>query len=138
MKIESFYPVLMSERVAELSAFYQDHFGFTLSFETDWYVSMRSDPAFELAILDPSHETVPAGFGMPAAGVLLNFEVADAAAEHERLVRRGGLPEVVPLRDEAFGQRHFLTHDPAGNLIDVIENIDPSEEFAAMFAAGSD
>ena len=56
MKIESFYPVLMSERVAELSAFYQDHFGFTLSFETDWYVRMRSDPAFELAILDPSGE----------------------------------------------------------------------------------
>ena len=138
MKIESFYPVLMSERVAELSAFYRDHFGFTLVFESEWYVSLRNDPAFELAILDPSHETVPAGFDHSAAGIILNIEVSDATAEHERLVHRGGLPEVVPLRDEAFGQRHFLTHDPAGNLIDVIENIEPSKEFVAMFAAGGD
>lgn len=74
MKIESFYPVLMSDRVAELSAFYRDHFGFTLVFESEWYVSLRNDPAFELAILDPSHETVPAGFDHAAAGVILNIE----------------------------------------------------------------
>jgi hypothetical protein len=37
------------------------------------------------------------------------------------------------LRDEAFGQRHFITRDPAGVMIDVIKVIPPSEEFAAQY-----
>jgi uncharacterized glyoxalase superfamily protein PhnB len=138
MKVESFYPVLMSANVAELSAFYQERLGFACTFETSWYVSLRNESGFELAVLNPEHETVPHGFGAPAAGIILNVEVADAAAEYERLVRDGGLPEVLALRDEEFGQRHFITHDPAGNLIDVIENIEPSEAFAASFASGAE
>jgi ribonucleotide monophosphatase NagD (HAD superfamily) len=39
------------------------------------------------------------------------------------------------LRDEAFGQRHFITCDPNGVLIDVIKPIPPSEEFLKQFAA---
>lgn len=37
--------------------------------------------------------------------------------------------------DEPFGQRHFITKDPNGVLIDVIKPIRPSEEFLAQFAA---
>jgi hypothetical protein len=44
------------------------------------------------------------------------------------------LDPVLPLRDEAFGQRHFIVRDPAGNLVDVIENIPPSEEFASAYS----
>ena len=34
---------------------------------------------------------------------------------------------------EAFGQRHFITADPNGVLIDVIKPIPPSAEFAANY-----
>jgi hypothetical protein len=37
------------------------------------------------------------------------------------------------LRDETFGQRHFITKDPNGVLIDVIKPIPPSTEFAAQY-----
>jgi len=67
-------------------------------------------------------------------GLLLNVEVADAAAEHARLVGERGLPERLTLRDEAFGQRHFIVEAPGGVLIDVIEPIEPAPEFAAAFA----
>ena len=38
------------------------------------------------------------------------------------------------LRDEPFGQRHFMTHDPNGIYIDVIKPIPPSSEFLAQFS----
>ncbi len=136
MKIAQFYPVLMVSDVAALAAFYRTHFGFKPLFELDWYTHLQSadDPAINLAILDAGHETIPEGFrGRTADGMLLNFEVADVDAVHARL-QAHGLPMLLGLRDEAFGQRHFITRDPAGTLIDVITPIPPSSEFLDAYA----
>ena len=65
--------------------------------------------------------------------MLINFEVEDPDAVYERVVA-AGLPILRTLRDEPFGQRHFITSDPTGVLIDVIKPIPPSEEFLAQFA----
>ncbi|WP_435743238.1 VOC family protein [Microbacterium sp. PMB16] len=135
MDVTSFYPVLMVDDVAGAARFYRDEFGFETTFEADWYVSMRFAGG-ELAILDRHHETIPEGFREPVSGLLLNVEVTDAATEHARLVGERGLAERLSLRDEAFGQRHFIIEAPGGVLIDVIEPIEPSAEFAAAFAAG--
>jgi hypothetical protein len=40
------------------------------------------------------------------------------------------------LRYEEFGQRHFIVVDPDGNLIDVIQNIPPTDSFAAAYTDG--
>ncbi|WP_309102123.1 VOC family protein [Microbacterium sp.] len=136
MQVTSFYPVLMVDDVAATAQFYRDVLGFVTTFEADWYVSLRFDGG-ELAILDHRHETIPAGFRRPVTGLLLNVEVPDATAEHERLVGAMELVERLPLRDEAFGQRHFIVEAPGGVLIDVIEPIEPSEEFAAAYAGGA-
>jgi catechol 2,3-dioxygenase-like lactoylglutathione lyase family enzyme len=133
MNIMSFYPVLMTSDVKGLKDFYCEHFDFSVVFETDWYVSLKKvrDPApFELAILEPTHPTVPPGFGRPAQGVILNVEVENAGEEYDRLVKQGGNKELLSLRDEAFGQRHFMILDPAGNIIDIIQNIAPSADYA--------
>lgn len=133
MRIRSFYPVLMVDDVAVTARFYREELGFEVTFEADWYVSLRFDGG-ELAILDRSHETIPEGFRETVRGLLLNVEVSDAAAEHARLVGERGLPERLTLRDEAFGQRHFIVEAPGGVLIDVIEPIEPTAEFAAAYA----
>ena len=136
MQLESFYSVLMTENVGHLSKFYQEVFGFELSFETDWYVSLKTpgeEHYFQLALLQPGHPTIPEGFSRPAQGVILNFEVEDATAEYARLVENGKRAPLLALKDEGFGQRHFIVQDPDGNLIDVIENIPPSEEFVAAY-----
>lgn len=139
MQVSSCYPVLCAEDVAGTARFYIDTFGFETTFDSDWYVSLRlpGDPAFELAVLDPTHPTMPEGFGRPVQGLLLNFEVADVDAEYERLVTRGGISPLLPIRSEAFGQRHFVIADPNGVLIDVITTIPPSEEFAAAYTQPS-
>lgn len=138
MKVTSYYPVLMVDDVAGTSAFYVAHFGFKPLFETDWYVHLQaeSDETVNLAILDGQHETVPVIGRGRATGLLLNFEVEDVDAVHARLVE-AGLPIHLPLRDEAFGQRHFITSDPNGVLIDVITVIPATGEFADAYLEGA-
>jgi catechol 2,3-dioxygenase-like lactoylglutathione lyase family enzyme len=138
MILRSSYPVLMVDDPRAAAAFYVRFLGFKESFSIDWYVSLRhvERPESELAFVKADHGSIPAGHGVPSRGVLLNFEVEDAAGEYARLVRSAGLEPLLPLRDEAFGQRHFILRDPAGNLVDVIENIPPSEAFAAAYAQG--
>lgn len=136
MKTTSYYPVIMTAHVAGTAAFYTSHFGFVALFSSDWYVHLQSrdDPAVNLAVLDATHETIPAAArGRTAAGLLLNFEVEDVDAEYARL-QAAGLPILLSLRDEAFGQRHFITADPNGVLLDIIRPIPPSPEFAAQYS----
>lgn len=139
MRTTSYYPVLMTEDVARTAAFYATHFGFAPVFTADWYVHLQSaqHPQVNLAILDAHHHTIPAqGRGRTAAGMLLNFEVDDVDAVHAR-ISAAGLPILQPLRDEAFGQRHFITADPNGVMLDIITPIAPSAEFAALYDAGA-
>ncbi|WP_231906767.1 VOC family protein [Cupriavidus sp. D384] len=139
VKTTSFYPVIMTSDVPGTASFYATHFGFRPLFTADWYVHLQShtDASVNLAILDASHDTIPeAGRGKTAAGLLLNFEVEDVDAVHAR-IQRAGLPILLPLRDEAFGQRHFITADPNGVMLDIITPIAPSAEFAAQYDAGA-
>lgn len=137
MRVSSFYPVILTDRVADTADYYRNNFGFVDAFTADWYVSLRlpGENGYELAILDARHETIPEPFRKTAQGIILNFEVDDVDAEYDRLVVQRGLPVEKDLVSEAFGQRHFITSDPNGVLIDVITNIPPSEEFAASFTA---
>ena len=136
MQITQFYPVLMVADVAATAAFYKRHFGFEPAFESDWYVhlTMPGPVPVNLAILDGTHETIPAVARGKVTGMLLNFEVADVDAVHAAL-SAAGLPILLPLKDEDFGQRHFITADPNGVLIDVITPIAPSADYAAQYSA---
>lgn len=138
MALSSFYPVICTDRVAETRDFYVDRLLFEVTFDAGWYVSLRRrDSTYELAIVDAGHATVPEGFRSTVAGLILNFEVDDVDAEYRRLVTDGGLEPRLELRDEDFGQRHFIVSDPAGVLIDVITEIPPSPEFAAAFTTAN-
>lgn len=136
MKTTQFYPVLMVSDVQTVSQFYQTHFGFQSLFTADWYVHLQSkdDETVNLAILDQHHETIPlVARNTGAQGLLLNFEVADVDAVYRACCERK-LPILLALKSEAFGQRHFITQDPAGVMIDVITPIEPGEEFAANYS----
>lgn len=135
MATTSIYPVLMTADVGATASFYREHFGFSVTFESDWYVSLRRGQ-WELAVLDAEHPTIPAGSrGTPASGVLVNIEVDDVDGEYQRLVKDGPLEAVLPIRSEAFGQRHFIVPGPDGVLIDVITEIEPDDTFADQFTA---
>lgn len=135
MQITSYYPVIMSDAVEETVAFWRTHFGFAPLFESDWYVHLQhgDHPEVNLAVLQRDHATIPAlARGHTASGLLINFEVEDPDAIYA-YVQAEKLPILLELRDEPFGQRHFITADPNGVLIDVIKPIPPSAEFASQY-----
>lgn len=135
MQPKSIYPVICTTQIAETAAFYVQHFGFTVTFEADWYVSLRHStaPQYELAVLDYTHTSVPEVGQHAVAGLLLNFEVDDVDAEYERLIKGNRLPVLRDIHSETWGQRHFITADPNGVLIDVITNIPPLQEHTAHY-----
>ena len=138
MKCNQFYPVIMTDRVSATAQFYIQHFGFEPQFASDWYVHLQATeaPTVNLAILQAGHETIPGKQRVSATGLLLNFEVDDVDAQFDRL-SAAGVPMVLSLRDEAFGQRHFITQDPNGVLIDIIKPIPPTAAFLSQYAQGS-
>lgn len=136
MKCTQYYPVIQTDDVAATRAFYVDNFRFKVAFDADWYCHLQSceDPNVNIAILQGDHDTIPEAGRGTVSGLILNFEVEDVDAEHARL-DAAGLPMLKPLTDEAFGQRHFITCDPNGVLIDVITPIPPVGEFVDQYSA---
>ena len=98
---------------------------------------MARGQSVQLAFVDKSHDSIPDGFARPtAAGMLVTIEVPDVDAVHAR-AREAGLPMHVTLRDQAWGQRHFITEDPDGVLVDVIALIPATGEYAAAYTGHS-
>ncbi|HIY66825.1 MAG TPA: VOC family protein [Candidatus Agrococcus pullicola] len=136
MSVTSLYPVLMSSDVTAASSFYKGALGFEVTFESDWYVSLRLG-AFELAILAHDHATVPEQYRALPRGVIVNLEVDDVDEIYRHLTDTTGPTPLLTLRDEDFGQRHFIVETPDGVLLDVIQPIPPSEEFARAYSTDS-
>ncbi|MGD1888057.1 MAG: VOC family protein [Cohaesibacteraceae bacterium] len=135
MQSTQYYPVIMTDDVTGTASFYRQHFRFAPTFESDWYVHLQSTEkeAVNLAVLKGDHETIPAKGRGQVSGLLLNFEVENVDEIYER-VSGADVPILLGLRDEPFGQRHFIAEDPSGVLIDVIKPIPPSPEFLAQYA----
>lgn len=132
MPFTSLYPLIQVRDVAETTKFYRDHFGFEPVFESDWYVQLRgpSTAGHELAIIACDHDSIPPEGREPTRGVILSFEVEDAAADAARL-EASGVRIAQALRDEVFGQRHVIVADPNGILIDIITPIEPDADWLA-------
>lgn len=137
--ITSTFPTVCADSVPETAAFYRDLFGFDEVFVADWYVQLQApgEPLTQLGVVARDHASVPPDQRRSPAGVLLGIEVDDVDRVHAR-ARAAGHPIIRSLRDEEWGQRHFITLDPSGAMVDVITPIAPTtDEYVAAYAAGS-
>jgi catechol 2,3-dioxygenase-like lactoylglutathione lyase family enzyme len=133
MTTHALYPVTMSADPQHTAAFYRELLELEPTFTSDWYVSLAApggDP--QVATVRRDHDSVPPAFRAAPAGTLVTVEVDDAQAVRARATAMGA-PVELELRDEPWGQRHFIARDPDGLLVDVIEPIAPSPEFAAQY-----
>jgi len=137
MNVQSYYPVLCVDAPQQAARFYIDHFGFRAVFDADWYVhlQMEGNEQVNLAFVAQDHASLPQPYRRPAAGMLLNFELDEVDTLYHQLKAKG-LPIVHDLKSEAWGQRHFIVADPCGILVDVVQPIEPSEEFKAQYLQG--
>jgi catechol 2,3-dioxygenase-like lactoylglutathione lyase family enzyme len=134
--VNSIFPVICCEGIEESTAFYADLLGLEVAFESGWYTLLRAPEHAQvlLGLVLREHPSVPEAFRRPPQGVIVTVEVADVDVVYAR-ARATGRPVVQELRDEEFGQRHFMVADPDGALVDVVMSIPLSRTFAREVAA---
>ena len=138
MDLQSSYPVVVTEKLAESRDFYA-RLGFEVVFEASWfvYLTVSGDSSSGIAFMSPDHPSRPPGpESFSGDGILLTLQVEDSAGEHERL-RGAGIELDHPLTDEPWGQRRFGLRDPAGVWVDVVEQIEPAPGFWDQYPAAS-
>lgn len=124
--MNSLFPLILTDWLEGAAEFYRTLFSLEVVAELDWYVQLQhpDNAAIQIAFISPDHHSVPASHRSAPHGVLVTIEVADAAAVRH-VVETAGHPVLVELQDEAWGQRHFMTQDPTGLLVDVVQQLGP-------------
>ncbi len=135
-KLTSYYPVVSTFEGESLVEFFVQKLGFDVVFQSDWYwhLTMRDQPTVNIAFVQANHESVPAAYRKPVQGMILNIEMKEIDAYYEQ-TKSHDWEVLLPLRSEAWGQRHFIVSTPAaGLLIDFIEVIPPSVEYSGNYS----
>ena len=124
------YPVICTNNVRATKEFYLSLFDFKVIFEAEWYVQLcaSENESLHIAFIEQSHPSVPVKYQNKPQGIVLTFEFTDVDKLYHR-ARQLGIPVVYEICDEDWGQRHFMTVDPNGLLLDVVQLIKPSEAF---------
>ena len=137
MAVVRVFPCVCVDDLVRSIGFYRALVGLDVVVDVGWYaeLSNRGDRAAMVAFVQRGHPTVPSGFDASIGGVLVSVVVDDASAIYERAMTMPA-PIAHELRDEDFGQRHFMVVDPDGFLIDVIEPIGASVEFRRQLVEG--
>jgi len=134
VNMNSLYPVICVESVAAPKKFYTLLLDFDTVFELDWYIQLQSpaDKNLQLAFVQRNHDSVPKQFQQIPKGVIVTVEVDDVDTLYQKALDMQ-YDIVLELQDEDWGQRHFMTVDPDGLLVDIVKMIPPSGEFLAAY-----
>lgn len=124
--MKKIYPLAITEKLKECAAFYAKHFGFVIVFEQDWYVQLLHEKSgAELGFMVPNADNQPKQLhsGFSGKGIVYSFEVENAKSEYQRLSGESDISMILELKDEPWGQRHFIIRDPAGIYVDVVQQL---------------
>ena len=127
IEIEAMFPVMVAPDLEALKQFYETVFGFNAVFyEADFYLHLVSpNTGAQLGFLLPNHSSQPAFLQgiMPTNGYVISFEVKDAALAYEE-AKNLELNIGMEIKEEVWGQVHFMLLDPAGFRVDVVQHLE--------------
>jgi predicted enzyme related to lactoylglutathione lyase len=121
MSVQRFLFNIPSDDIEQTAGFYTELFGFEIIFRNaGWYIQLAlpGHPAVQFGIIRRPSSFLPKPLQLPAQGLIFTIQVEDVDAVYKEVKTRGH-PIVQALRDEEFGQRHFLMTDPNGLLVNV-------------------
>ncbi|MEL6222959.1 MAG: VOC family protein [Cyanobacteria bacterium J06626_14] len=125
IQFKSMYPLYVCEDLEAQQIFYTKKFGFQVAFfDPDFYLHLiNMNNGAQVGFMLPNLATQPPFLHTKAAtdGIVLSFEVADvkdayAEAQKQKLDIHFGLKE------EPWQQTHFMVRDPAGLILDIVED----------------
>jgi catechol 2,3-dioxygenase-like lactoylglutathione lyase family enzyme len=114
---------VVTEKVQESKDFYVRIFDAEVIYEGEgcWF-SLLQFGAYELGFMKPNLESQADIFkaAFQGKGMWLVFDVKDVDAEYKR-IQGMGVPIEVAIRDEPWGDRHFVVVDPNGIGVDIVQ-----------------
>ena len=125
IEIQATFPVMVTTDLEALKQFYEGIFGFkVVFFDTSFYLHLVSpNNGGQLGFMVPNHHSQPVFLHsqMVTEGYVISFEVIDAQKAYQQ-AKDLSLEVVMPLKEEEWGQRHFIIKDPAGFRVDIVEH----------------
>lgn len=119
-----FWSGVVTEKVQESKDFYVRLFGCEVLYEGEdgWFVLLQLGDS-ELGFMKPGLESQAAIYrpAFKGQGVWIAINVEDINAEYRRIKALGVTIEV-EMRDEPWGDRHFVVVDPNGIGVDVVQH----------------
>ncbi|GAA3077790.1 catechol 2,3-dioxygenase-like lactoylglutathione lyase family enzyme [Kribbella aluminosa] len=132
MQPAAFGATVVTDRPADVAAFYTQYLDLQVGIDLGWFVTVRRGTAdWELAIVERGHPTIPAAVSALTETTNVFGFVVDDADKVANALREGGVHLEGEPVTEPFGQRHFFVRDPAGTWIDVIQLVAPDPEWVA-------
>jgi len=129
IEIEAMFPVMVTPNLDAVKQFYEAVFGFNAVFyDPEFYLHLVSPgTGAQLGFLLPNHDTQPVFLHpiMAADGYVISLEVKDAALAYAE-AKNLNLSIAMPLKEEVWGQIHFMLQDPAGFRVDVVQHLEAS------------
>lgn len=127
--VDVMFPVMVTNNLDAVKQFYEAVFGFTAAFyDSNFYLHLISpNNNIQLGFLLPDLANQP-GYLHPTMspeGYVLSLEVKDAALAYSE-AKRMDLNIVMALKQEEWGQIHFMIQDPAGIHVDVVQHLAPT------------
>ena len=132
----SSFPVFIVSGLKAAKVFYTTHFDFAVAFENEWYLHLASSSGIQVGFMLPGQPTQPAIFhpDYDGRGVIFSLEVEDVDAAYAE-AREKKIKIALELRSEDWGQRHFCLEDPNGLHLDIVQAIEPTEEYREGYTA---
>ncbi|GAA1562356.1 VOC family protein [Kribbella sancticallisti] len=132
MQPAAFGATVVTSRLAEVAAFYQQYFDLQITVDLGWFICLRrGDAGWELAVCERGHASVPAAVSaLTESTNVFGFVVDDADIIATSLVE-AGVPLETEVITEPWGQRHFYVRDPEGTWLDVIQLVAPDPAWIA-------
>lgn len=111
---------VVTDKVQASKNFYMRLFGCKIVFENDWFVLLKLGES-EMGFMLPDHASQAPIFkpAFQGQGMWVTVEVDDVDAEYQR-IQGLAAPIEQTLRDEPWGDRHFVVVDPNGIGVDVV------------------
>lgn len=130
IEFSAMFPVMVVDNLAEMKAFYETVFGFnSVYYQEGFYLHLTSvETGVQLGFLVPEHASQPQFLHrlMDPEGYVISLEVADATQAFSQ-AQELDLKVSMPIKEEVWGQIHFMVQDPSGINIDIVQHQAVSE-----------
>jgi len=131
---KSSFPVFIVKNIGTAKEYYTKYFDFNIAFENEWYLHLVSESGVQIGFMLPNQPSQPELFhsAYSGKGVIFSIEVDDVDDAYSQ-VQEQKLKVVLTLRSEEWGQRHFSLEDPNNVYVDIVQAIEPTEEYQSDY-----